>query len=77
MSLFSGFNPMVSSQDSVRAMREDLWAQVAPLDRYGMVEPIERAVAGLRALVRALSHASCQALRHAPGVNARCCGCEG
>ena len=67
---------MVRSPDSWM-MREELHAQLAPLDRYGMAAPIARAVDGLRALARAFAQALCQALCQAPGAGARCCGCEG
>ena len=76
MSLFSDHEAMIRPHDPAWAMRADLRAQLAPLDRYGMVGPIAAAVSGLRALVRALSQALCQALRQAPGASARCCGCE-
>ena len=57
-------------------MREDLDAQLAPLDRYGMVEPIALAVDGLRMLAQALADALRQAVRQSPGVSAHC-GCQG
>ncbi|MBV9287431.1 MAG: hypothetical protein JO288_06350 [Hyphomicrobiales bacterium] len=67
---------MVHSPDSWM-MREELRAQLAPLNRYGMAGSIAGAVDGLRALARSLARALCQALCQAPGASSDFCGCKG
>ena len=62
---------MVYSPDNM--MREELRAQLAPLDRYGMVEMIAAAVDGVHALAHRVVHAFCRSF----GRDLHWCGCEG